>query len=43
MGAKYDVAEIPAELADEADAAREFMLEEICANDEALMESYNFV
>jgi len=40
MGAKYDVAEIPAELADEADAAREFMLEEICANDEALMEKY---
>jgi len=40
MGAKYDVAEIPAELADEAAAAREFMLEEISANDEVLMEKY---
>jgi len=40
MGAKYDVAEIPADLADEAAAAREYMIEEISSNDETLMEKY---
>ena len=40
MGAKYEVTDIPADLLDEAQAAREFMIEEISSNDETLMEKY---
>jgi len=40
LGAKYEVQEIPEELRDEAEAARELMIEEISANDEELMEKY---
>jgi elongation factor G len=40
LGAKYSVEEIPADLLDEAVAAREAMLEEICSQDEGLMEKY---
>ncbi len=40
MGASYEVTEIPAELLDEAVAAREVMLEEISSVDEELMEKY---
>ncbi len=40
MGANYEVMEIPAELLDDAVAAREVMLEEISSIDEVLMEKY---
>ncbi len=40
LGAKFEVAEIPADLLEEAEAAREVMLEEISSNDEGLMEKY---
>jgi elongation factor G len=40
MGANYEVMDIPAELLDDAEAAREVMLEEISSNDEGLMEKY---
>ena len=40
MGASYEVMDIPAELLDEAVAAREVMLEEISSVDEGLMEKY---
>ncbi len=40
MGAKYEEIEIPADLQDEVEAAREAMIEEICSNDEVLMEKY---
>jgi elongation factor G len=40
MGANYEVVEIPAELLDEAETAREVMLEEISSIDEVLMEKY---
>jgi len=40
MGARYEVAEIPAEMLEEAQAAREAMIEEISANDDELMEKY---
>jgi len=40
LGAKYEVAEIPADLLEEAQAAREVMIEEISANDEELMDKY---
>ncbi|WP_020676900.1 elongation factor G [Geopsychrobacter electrodiphilus] len=40
MGAEYDVADIPADLLDEADMAREAMLEEVCSHDDDLMEKY---
>jgi len=40
MGANYEVMEIPAELLDEAETAREVMLEEISSIDEVLMEKY---
>jgi len=40
MGAKYEVMDIPAEMLDEAEAAREVMLEEISSIDEGLMEKY---
>jgi len=40
LGAKYTVSDIPADLLDEAQAAREAMIEEISANDDELMEKY---
>jgi elongation factor G len=40
LGAEYVVSDIPEEFLSEVETAREFMLEEICANDEALMEKY---
>jgi len=40
MGANYEVMDIPAEMLDEAEAAREVMLEEISSVDEGLMEKY---
>jgi len=40
LGAHYEISEIPAELLDDAEAAREAMLEEISSNDEELMEKY---
>ncbi len=40
MGANYEVMDIPADLLDDAVAAREVMLEEICSIDEELMEKY---
>jgi elongation factor G len=40
MGAKYDVIDIPADMADDVELAREALLEEISANDDELMEKY---
>ncbi len=40
MGARYDVVDIPAEMEDEVQEARERLLEEISSHDEALMEKY---
>jgi elongation factor G len=40
MGANYEVMDIPADMLDDAEAAREVMLEEISATDEELMEKY---
>ena len=40
MGANYEVSEIPADLLDDAEAAREALLEEISSVDEELMEKY---
>jgi len=40
MGAEYDVEDIPADMLEEAEAAREALLEEICSADEELMEKY---
>ena len=40
LGARYEVAEIPADLLDDAQAAREAMIEEISASDDELMEKY---
>ena len=40
MGAEYSVEEIPADLRDEAEVAREALIEEICSHDEELMEKY---
>ena len=40
MGANYEVMEIPAELLDEAETAREVMIEEISSIDEVLMVKY---
>jgi elongation factor G len=40
LGATFDVAEIPADLLDEAIAARQFMIEEISSHDDVLMEKY---
>jgi elongation factor G len=39
-GAKFEVADIPAELQDEAKAAREYLIESISEVDETLMEKY---
>ncbi len=40
LGAKYDIIDIPAEMADEVEAAREALLEEISSHDDVLMEKY---
>lgn len=40
MGSKYDVGEIPAEYAEKALAAREFLLEAVAEGDDAFMERY---
>ena len=40
MGAKYDVIDIPADMADDVELAREALIEEISANDDELMEKY---
>ena len=40
MGARYEVSEIPADLLDDAQLAREAMIEEISAVDDELMEKY---
>jgi elongation factor G len=40
LGASYEVVDIPADMLDEAEAAREVMLEEISSVDEELMEKY---
>ena len=40
LGATFDVAEIPADLLDEAISARQFMIEEISSHDDVLMEKY---
>ncbi len=40
MGAAYDVADVRAELLEEAQAAREHMLESVVETDDALMEKY---
>ena len=40
LGAKYDTIDIPADMADDVEMAREALLEEISANDDELMEKY---
>jgi elongation factor G len=40
LGAKFEETEIPADLQDAAEIAREAMLEEICSHDDDLMEKY---
>jgi len=40
LGAKYDVIEIPAEMVDDVETAREAMIEEICSHDDTLMDKY---
>ena len=40
MGAKYDVVDIPADMVDEVEMAREALLEEISSYDDELMEKY---
>jgi elongation factor G len=40
LGARYEVTEIPADLLDEAQLAREAMIEEISGSDDELMEKY---
>ncbi len=40
MGANYEVIDIPADMVDDVEMAREALLEEISANDEELMEKY---
>ena len=40
LGAKYEVMDIPADLLAEAETAREFMLEEVSAHDDALLDKY---
>ena len=40
LGAKYDIIDIPDEMADEVTAAREALLEEISSHDDVLMERY---
>jgi elongation factor G len=40
LGANYEVMDIPADLLGEAETAREFMLEEVSAHDDALLDKY---
>jgi elongation factor G len=40
LGARYEVTDVPADLQDEAAAAREKLIEEICSHDDLLMEKY---
>jgi len=40
LGAQFETVDIPAELREEAEAAREAMIEEISSHDEALMDKY---
>ncbi len=40
MGAKYDVVDIPADMADDVAMAREALLEEISSHDDVMMEKY---
>lgn len=40
MGAKYEVVDIPADMVDDVDMAREALLEEISSHDDELMEKY---
>ena len=40
MGAKFEVIDIPADMVDDVEAAREALLEEISSNDDVLMEKY---
>ncbi|MBW2690255.1 MAG: elongation factor G, partial [Deltaproteobacteria bacterium] len=40
LGANYEVTDIPADLLDDAEIAREFMLEEVSSADDELMEKY---
>ncbi len=40
LGAKFELVDIPADLQDEADAAREELLESVAENDEDLMNAY---
>ena len=40
LGANYEIGDIPTELLEDAEAAREFMLEEVSSHDDVLMEKY---
>ena len=40
LGAKFDVIEIPAEMVDEVQEARERLVEEVCSHDDVLMDKY---
>ncbi len=40
MGAKYEIIDVPADMVEEAEAAREAMIEEICSHDDTLMGKY---
>jgi elongation factor G len=40
LGAQFEVADIPADLLADAEAAREALIEEVCTHDEELMEKY---
>jgi len=40
MGAKYDVIDIPADMVDDVEMAREALLEEISSHDDVMMEKY---
>jgi elongation factor G len=40
MGAKYEIVDIPADMVDDVDVAREVLLEEISSYDDELMEKY---
>ncbi|BCR04039.1 elongation factor G 2 [Desulfuromonas versatilis] len=40
LGAKFEIIDVPADMADEAQAARDALIEEVCSHDEELMEKY---
>jgi len=40
LGASYEIADIPADLQAQAEAAREVLVEEVCTHDEVLMDKY---